>query len=554
MMPSEVARLARAFEHSAAGMALQTPEGVWLEVNPAFCALVGYVRDELVGKPFTEITHPDDIEGSVRRLERLNDGELSSFRFDKRYLHADGREVWVRLDVSMVLDDAGNPDLIITQAHDITASRQIRDQLAANEARLRSIIRSMAEGVIVIDPAGRFQLGNRRAAEILGLDRETLQKSALVEFRDDCIRADGSRFPLEEFPAAVTLATGQPQHEVQMGVRRADGRLEWIEISTEPVRDENTGDLVAVVATFSDITHRIHIEQALKDKEERLTLALEGAKMGMWDWHLDTREFTFNRIAARMLGYRESEIAPSIESVRSLTHPKDEAALVEAMESHLAGNKGDFQADIRMKRKSGGYVWTYMRGRVTERDASDRPARVTGIVIDISQRKELERRLEQQAITDELTGLYNRRHGNELLQREIDRSRRSRRPLCLVLLDIDHFKDINDRFGHDTGDRVLREVAELLRSRMRRTDAAARWGGEEFALLLPETDAAGGRTIALELLAQMKEIRKPDGNGVSASFGVVDYRGDESKSELVKRADRLMYRAKNAGRARVETE
>ena len=104
----------------------------------------------------------------------------------------------------------------------------------------------------------------------------------------------------------------------------------------------------------------------------------------------------------------------------------------------------------------------------------------------------------------------------------------------------------------DVGDKVLADLAGLLRERLRRTDTAARWGGEEFAVILPETDCAGGRRFAGELLARMDEIKTPDGKGISASFGVVDYRGDESASELVKRADRLMYRAKQAGRARVE--
>ena len=109
MASSEVVRLARAFEHSAAGIALQSPEGVWLEVNPAFCALVGYGHDQLVGNSFAEITHPEDVDRSLEQLKRLNNKEISSFRFDKRYLHKKGHDVWVRLDVSMVLDDGAAP-------------------------------------------------------------------------------------------------------------------------------------------------------------------------------------------------------------------------------------------------------------------------------------------------------------------------------------------------------------------------------------------------------------------------------------------------------------
>jgi len=179
---------------------------------------------------------------------------------------------------------------------------------------------------------------------------------------------------------------------------------------------------------------------------------------------------------------------------------------------------------------------------------------VTGMLIDISQRKELERQLHELATTDSLTGLLNRRAGTDKLTAEIERARRAGSALSLVLLDIDHFKQVNDHFGHDVGDRVLREVADLLRARIRKTDAAARWGGEEFALILPETGLDGADRFAGELLARMRGIRTPDGAPLSASFGVVALDADESASALVKRADRLMYRAKHAGRGRVERE
>jgi len=550
----DVQRLARAFEHSAVGIALQSPDGVWQEVNPAFCAMVGYSRDELVGRSFTRITHAEDIDRSLDQLRRLNEKEISSFRFDKRYVHANGRDVWVRLDVSMVLDAGQRPELVITQAQDITASRQIREQLADNEARLSSIIRSMAEGVIVIDPDGRFSVANQRAAAILGAVPDALEALSLADFESECWRLDGTPIPREAFPASVTLATGRPQREVVVGLERPDGRQVWIEVSTEPVRPDESGRIQAVVATFSDITQRIETERALRESEERLSLAVEGAKLGMWDWHLEAQALDFNELAARMLGYRENEVASDVKSVRALTHPEDEARLVDEMEAHLAGTRPFFETDVRMRRKSGGYVWTNIRGRVTERDGRDKPLRVTGMLIDISRRKELEAELERLATTDELTGLFNRRYGTESLKAEVARVQRSDHPFSFILLDIDHFKRVNDRFGHDVGDKILVEVAGLLRNRLRRTDTAARWGGEEFAVILPETDCAGARAFAAELLERMDEIKPPDGKAISASFGVVDYRNDETASELVKRADRLMYRAKHAGRARVEVE
>jgi diguanylate cyclase (GGDEF)-like protein/PAS domain S-box-containing protein len=262
----------------------------------------------------------------------------------------------------------------------------------------------------------------------------------------------------------------------------------------------------------------------------------------------------FNAIAERMLGYGDGEVASRLDAVRALAHPDDEAALVEEMRDHLRGARPVFDVDVRMRRKDGGYLWTNIRGRVTEHDAGGTAVRMTGMLVDISDRKKLERQLEQLARTDELTGLRNRRRGHQLLEREFQRSRRSGAPFSLVLLDIDHFKEVNDRFGHDAGDRVLADIARLLRNRLRGTDVAARWGGEEFALILPGAGREDARGVAEELLARMREIRTPDGAGVSASFGVVDGPRDESVTDMIRRADRMMYRAKRAGRARVELD
>jgi diguanylate cyclase (GGDEF)-like protein/PAS domain S-box-containing protein len=551
--PATVRRLARAFEHSAAGMALLSVDGHWLAVNRAFCELLGYGRDELLGRSFVELTHADDVSASLAQFRRLTTGRISNFGFDKRYLHRDGTPVWVHLDVSMVEDADGRPDFIITQARDITASRRVKQQLADREARLSSVIRSMGEGVVVVDADGGISLANQRAQEILGFDDDMLRWASVREFAARCRQADGTPWEPDRFAISWTLASGRPQREVPMRLDR-DGEEAWIELSTEPVTDPGGDGLLGVVATFSDITERVRTEQALKQSEERLSLALEGAKLGMWDWNLARQIMSFNSIAERMLGYGRGEVASRVDSVRALAHPDDEHRLVDEMEAHLRGDKPAFDVDVRMRRKDGGYVWTNIRGRVSERDALGKAVRVTGMLVDISERKQLEQKLEQMARTDELTGLCNRRRGNQVLQREIDRARRSAEPFSLILLDIDHFKHVNDRFGHEAGDRILVEVAELLRARIRRTDVAARWGGEEFALILPGTDRAAGREVAEELLARMADIRTPDGRGISASFGVVDYRQDDSVSGMVRRADRLMYRAKHAGRARVELE
>ncbi len=166
---------------------------------------------------------------------------------------------------------------------------------------------------------------------------------------------------------------------------------------------------------------------------------------------------------------------------------------------------------------------------------------------------ELER-AQQQAVSDPLTGLPNRRALDGVLSREIARARRHKTQLCVALLDIDHFKKINDTHGHDIGDRALQHLADTIRAAVRETDVLARLGGEEFVLVLPDTPLVGAEFTMNRLLrtAQGTPLVVNDKQVVVAfSAGLAQWQGDESAEQIVKRADTAMYQAKSSGRGRV---
>lgn len=164
----------------------------------------------------------------------------------------------------------------------------------------------------------------------------------------------------------------------------------------------------------------------------------------------------------------------------------------------------------------------------------------------------LNRELERLSVTDKLTGLFNRMKLDEVLESEIQRSQRFGQPFSLILLDLDHFKLVNDCHGHQAGDQVLVEVARLLQRHTRETDLAGRWGGEEFMVLCPHTDEAGVRVLA-EDLRQVFELNEfPVVQQKTASFGVATYRSGDQAKDIVARADAALYRAKDLGRNRVE--
>ena len=157
-------------------------------------------------------------------------------------------------------------------------------------------------------------------------------------------------------------------------------------------------------------------------------------------------------------------------------------------------------------------------------------------------------RLAELTVTDELTGLANRRRLDEKLQEEVQRSERTGHVFTLLLIDLDLFKQVNDRYGHQAGDDVLRHCAAALKQKVRVTDLVARYGGEEFCVLLPDTAPAGGRRVAETLRKAVKDLPEPV---PTISVGVAHWEPDISADELVRRADQALYRAKGSGRDRV---
>jgi diguanylate cyclase (GGDEF)-like protein len=163
--------------------------------------------------------------------------------------------------------------------------------------------------------------------------------------------------------------------------------------------------------------------------------------------------------------------------------------------------------------------------------------------------------VQRQAITDDLTGLVNRRRFKEVLEAEVERAKRFGEPLAVILADLDDFKRINDMFGHQVGDVVLREFADLLRSHVRDVDVAGRIGGEEFAILLPGTEASEAATVAERMRHSLSALRLPvsDRNAVhmTSSFGIAQLGPGDSADDLLRASDEALYRAKSEGKNRI---
>jgi diguanylate cyclase (GGDEF)-like protein/PAS domain S-box-containing protein len=290
-------------------------------------------------------------------------------------------------------------------------------------------------------------------------------------------------------------------------------------------------------------------ERDLHEVRERFESAFDNAPIGMALIAMDDRWLQVNHALCRITGH--SEAALKATTLRAMTHPEDIDLDAQSLEQLLAGEITSYQVEKRYRHAWGHHVWVLVTASIV-RDEDRRPLYVVTQVQDISERKELARRLEYLVDHDFLTGLFNRRHFEQELTKETDRVARYGGPGAVLVIDLDNFKDVNDTFGHKAGDDVLKGVAGLLRERLRLTDLVARIGGDEFAVLLPHTDADQAQGMADELvkaLGRQVAVLADRSIHITASIGVTLFEG-LTDVEVLAYADLAMYEAKEGGRNR----
>lgn len=292
--------------------------------------------------------------------------------------------------------------------------------------------------------------------------------------------------------------------------------------------------------------------RALRQSEERFRHALENAPIGMALMSPEGKFTQVNLALCMFTGYEPDELLKlTFETITCPDDAEKELSFVKRME---AGEIDFYAIEKRCIRKDGQIVWGLITASLW-RDELGTPLQIIKQVQDITERKDLERHLEYRAQTDLLTGLANRGYFLELAERELVRALRYKRSLSIAMLDLDHFKAINDTYGHRTGDAVLKKLPQICRNVLREVDIIGRIGGEEFAIIFPETDSMQAFVIAERLREAIAAEKIPLGQGVplhfTTSIGIAAITHDDENIDiLLHRADTALYAAKRQGRNR----
>ncbi len=332
---------------------------------------------------------------------------------------------------------------------------------------------------------------------------------------------------------------------------RLDGTIDWLCWEVRPWRAAD-GSIGGIIMLTEVITARKHADLAVEASERRFRTLFETAPVGIFQSDAQGQLILANRCWSAICGRR-------VESLRDVPwtatlHPDDVAAMSATWRQALKKQQS-FKAEFRWRRPDGVDLWCHLSASPLFR-ADGSFEGFIGTVMDGSERKEHEAVLQRMASTDELTGVFNRRAFEAAIRSEIARARRYGTALSLLLVDLDAFKRVNDEHGHIAGDRVLQETARILQATVRLADTVARWGGEEFAVLLPETGMGDAAQFAERLRQRLGDIvhHLPGGVtlSVTCSIGVAQFDSvSVNDTTFFAAADVALFRAKEAGRNRV---
>jgi len=439
--------------------------------------------------------------------------------------------------------------------------------------QLTMAVEQSPSSVIIVDPDGMIEYINAQFTSLTGFThKEAVGKNVnLVQ------SGQTPGFIYEEMWQTITA--GETWRGEILN-KKKNGELYWDSIVIAPLKD-GAGNIVNFIATQEDVTARKHDEEALRASEGHYRLLAEYISDVIFTMDMKLKYTYISPSIERLVGFTPDEVMR--QSVQeSLTPESAELAVRTAREDLENEFKGlnqpdNWRAGIYQRIcKDGSIKWIETRSRYL-RDKDGKPIGIVGVTRDFDEHKKveaelramnlqledqvrkisaLEAELRHQAIRDPLTGLYNRRYLVENLEREFQRAMRKSQPLSIVLMDIDHFKALNDTYGHLAGDACLRTLADLLHHHIRKSDMASRYGGEEFLVALPETnlDTAVQRAEQFRLLLAKTPVRhKRRKINLSASFGISSYplHPCASIDEIVNKADLALYESKRLGRNRV---
>ncbi len=522
-----LAKLDGLYNFKHLGIVLTDMQGRYVEFNEAFRTLSGYTRDELNRLEYRNLIPKEDEE--MDQIESLKSRGYYG-PCEKEYLRKDGRRISLRLNGVLIRGGDGK-DYIWSVVEDITEGKRLQRQMEI----MKFVSDHLGDGVSWSDSEGRLVYVNDAFSRSLGYSKDELLSMRITDFDPD--------YPAELWPGHWEELKQAGSQIFESRHRTRDGRIMPVEINANYIK---FGEDEYNCAYVRDITKRLEHERDL-----RVSATAFESLDGMMITDTDANLLKVNSAFTRITGYAAEEVIG--KNPKLLKSGRQQAGFYKEMWKCIK-DTGHWSGEVWNRKKSG-EIYPEQLSITAVKDADGRITNYVGSMIDITERKISESKIQQLAYYDQLTGLPNRQLFRNRLEQDMKRVSRKGSSLALLFIDLDQFKEVNDTLGHNKGDALLVEAARRIRKHVREADTFARLGGDEFTIILPEY----GDDLCIDRVVQsvLQEMEKPFDLGegavghISCSVGIAVYPQDaESIEDLLKHADQAMYAAKDAGRNR----
>ena len=500
--------------------------------------MLGYAPGELNGQSARVLYPSDEVwREAGERYAVLTSGEVHEG--EMRLARKDGSRIWCRVVGRAVNLEAPQASSILAYT-DVSERHVAESALRKSEAMHRNLVETSNDLIWSMDAAGCWTyLSPAAARRIYGCEPAEMLGQGLGEL----LAQEVSERDLAVFRR---ILGGESAFNYETRHLRRDGSHVDLSFNAVPLRDAQ-GTVIGATGTARDVTAEKIAAVALYENVENLRLAVDAAELEYWEWDRATNTMHFGR------GPEKSQPGAkriSFESWLQRVHEDDrERCRAASLATQRRGEP--YQIDFRILSASGEVRWMHSRGKAIT-DTSGEIARVIGVSQDITERKHQEQEARFLAYHDTLTGLPNRRLLDDRLRQAVFLAQRRDTRVALMLIDLDHFKQVNDALGHRAGDAVLREAANRIAGCLRKADTLARHGGDEFVVVIPDVQQDGDcQVVAEKILRSLVPPFRVDGRDftIGASIGLSLYPFDAGDGEaLLRNADAAMYRAKQLGR------
>ena len=543
---SRSALLRNVVENAAVPTFVGDTKGDIVYANRAFADLLGYKPGECIGLGISRIVHPDDAASGRAQIESVVQGKVAGYKSERRYLRKNGDAIWVLVSAAVLHSVRGRPRYLTVQAVDIDRQKRAEAALAESESRWNFALESAGQGVWDYDLRNQRAFYSRMWKQMRGLDPETVIRDDSKDWLTRVHPEDRDRM-LSEVNRQDAGEVGSRTAEYRE--RHKDGHWMWLLSRGKTIEWLPDGKPARIIGTDTDITSLKHAEEKLQFANTLLMTEMETSPDGILVVDTSLRIISYNRRFADMwrippdvLEARDD--VPVLAAVTSaMLDPQAFIARVQYLYEHPEEASHD-----ELETRDGRFIDRHTG--VLRTVAGEYLGRVW-FFRDITERKQADAQILRAARSDALTGLANRAVFMDAVQHAIALARRGDPGFGVLYLDLDQFKDVNDTLGHPVGDELLKAVAARLRSNIRESDIVARFGGDEFAVMVADVgEAADAAVLAETLIKAMSGPFLVHGNDIRSgvSIGISLFGPDEPDAEtMLSRADLALYRAKSEG-------